>query len=108
MNGQRRLDLAFSPTGKVGRVYWRDLPGGGYVALDVVDEARNPDGRFIGRITVERRVEPSRRIGCTPPVIAEARAHTAGALLHQLLPIARSNPAIGAALLRSGLVTHGR
>jgi hypothetical protein len=107
MNGRRRLALFYSPADKVGRLYWRELPGGGYVALDVHEDSSQPGGGFVGRITVERRAEQARRNGCTPPVIAELRANTTGMLLHQLLPIARSNPAIGAALLHTGTVTHG-
>ena len=101
MRGWRRFALAYSPSGKVGRLYCRDLPGGGFVALDVHEDASLAGDGFVGRIIVERRAEPARREGCTPPVIAELHAPTTGTLLHHLLPIARSNPAIGAALLRT-------
>jgi len=106
MNARDRLPLLYAPSDKVGRIYWRELPGGGFVALDVVDQPTHAGGRFLGTITVERRCASERRVGCSPPVIAEARARTAGAVVHQLLPIARSNPAIGHALLQRGMVTH--
>jgi hypothetical protein len=106
MSSRRGLPLAYVPSDKVGRLYWRDLPGGGYVVLDVADEPRQAGGRFVGRITVERRSDGARRAGGAPPVIAEVRGPSSGMLLHQLLPIARSNPAIGAALLHLRPVTR--
>jgi hypothetical protein len=88
-------------------VYCRELPGGGYVAIDLVEESSQPGGSFVGRVTVERRAERARHEGCAPPVVAELRAHSLEMLLYRLLPIARSNPAIGAALLRPRTMTHG-
>jgi hypothetical protein len=108
VSARDRLPLLYSPSGKVGRVYWRELPGGGYVALDVVEEPAHAGGRFVGTITVERRADLARREGCSPPVIAIARGHSPGSLLYQLLPLARSNPAIGSALLQRGMVTNDR
>ena len=105
MRSRRYLPLTYAASDKVGRLYWRDLPGGGYVVLDVADEP-HAGGRFVGRITVERRSDGARRAGCTPPVIAELRANSSGLLLHHLLPIARSNPAIGAAILHLRPETH--
>jgi hypothetical protein len=98
----------YAPAPEVGRLYWRELPGGGYVALDVIEQSAHAGGRFVGTITVERRADAVRREGCRPPVIAVARGHSPGSLLHQLLPIARSNPAIGTALLQRGTVTNDR
>jgi hypothetical protein len=114
MTALRWMSLLYSPASKVGRLYWRELPGGGYVALDVVEEPAHAGGYFVGTITVERRADAARRKGCSPPIIAEARAPTSGSLVHHLLPIARSNPAIGSAILRletataNGTVTDER
>ena len=108
MNARGLLSLLYTSSGKVGRIYWRELPGGGFVALDVVEQPTHVGGRFLGTITVERRSAPARRVGCAPPIIVEAWARTPGALLHQLLPIARSNPAIGHALLQRRMVTNDR
>ena len=108
MSAHHRMPLQYTPSAKVGRLYWRELPGGGYVALDVIEQPAHAGGRFVGTITVERRADVIRREGCRPPVIAVARGHSPGSLLHQLLPIARSNPAIGSALLHRGTVTNDR
>jgi hypothetical protein len=107
MNSRRRFALSYAPSGKLGRLYSRELPGGGYVALDVLEQPSHVGGRFVGRITVERRAEIARREGCAPPVVAELRADCTETLLHRLLPVARSNAAIGAALLHPGTVTNG-
>ena len=82
-----------------GRVFRRDLPGGGYVAIDVV-ASRSLLGRrrFDGCVVVERRSGPVR--GGVAPVIARACAKSIDGVIQQLLPSALSNVAIGAALLR--------
>jgi hypothetical protein len=100
MNARSRLPLANAPDTQLGRLYWRELPGGGYVALDVVAQPAHAGGGFFGTITVERRSDEARREGSTPPVIAKVCCRTTGAVLHRLLPIARSNPAVASALLR--------
>lgn len=48
------------------RLFHRDLPGGGYVAIDVIGPAASE--RRV-RIVVERRGELHRRTGHRPPVI---------------------------------------
>ena len=105
MSARERQPISYAPSTRVGRLYWRELPGGGFVALDIVP--LSPGDGFIGMIIVERRAEAARREGSSPPVIAEACGRTTEGLLHRLLPIARSNPAIGSALLRQGSVSHG-
>ncbi|HEV8214810.1 MAG TPA: hypothetical protein VGP95_03215 [Gemmatimonadaceae bacterium] len=81
------------------RVFRRDLPGAGFVAIDVVT-SRSLLGRrrFDGCIVVERRSEPAR--GGVAPIIARACADSFESVIRQLLPSALSNAAIGAALLR--------
>jgi hypothetical protein len=51
------------------RLFHRDLPGGGYVAIELT-VAASVSGRLV-RVIVERRGDRSRRIGHRPPVILE-------------------------------------
>ena len=83
----------------VRRVFRRDLPGAGFVAIDVVT-SRSLLGRrrFDGSVVVERRSEPAR--GGVAPIIARACATSVEGVIDRLLPSALSNAAIGAALLR--------
>lgn len=79
------------------RLFHRDLPGGGYVAI----EARpRPDGegRRV-RIVVERRSDRARRVGHTPPVILE-EDWSPDRGFGELYRIACDNVAIARALLR--------
>ena len=50
------------------RLFHRDLPGGGYVAIELTGGA---DGERLVRVIVERRSDRSRRMGHRPPVILE-------------------------------------
>jgi hypothetical protein len=50
-------------------LYQRDLPGGGYVAIDALASG---DGRWHARLWVERRPDPARRTGHPPPIVLEA------------------------------------
>lgn len=51
------------------RLFHRDLPGGGYVAIELVAPGAAP-GRRV-RVIVERRADRSRRLGHRPPVILD-------------------------------------
>jgi hypothetical protein len=51
------------------RLFHRDLPGGGYVAIELSGPASSP-GRMV-RMIVERRSDRGRRLGHRPPVILE-------------------------------------
>jgi hypothetical protein len=83
--------------------YRRDLPGGGFVALEVQPMRtswwRHP--RYEGRVLVERR-STSRDGDHASPVIARATGDTVEEVVQALLPAARCNEAIGAAFLRLG------
>jgi hypothetical protein len=84
---------------KTQRAYSRELPGGGFVAIDVTPAMSLFHGRrYHGTLTVERRV-PWRRDGHAAPVIAKASGASVEAVVEQLLPAAQYNPAIGAALM---------
>ena len=80
------------------RIFWRDLPGGGIVAIDVMS-GRSPFGRrrFDGSVIVERRSQPRRNDDA--PVIARASGRSIEHVLQELLPLALCNPRIGAAML---------
>jgi hypothetical protein len=80
------------------RAYFRELPGGGFAAIDIaVDAPRWKRCTYRGTVTVERRVA-SRGAGHPAPVIATASGPTAKSVLLELLPVAQSNVAIGTAL----------
>jgi hypothetical protein len=51
------------------RLFHRDLPGGGYVAIELAG-APATAGRRV-RVIVERRSDRNRRVGHRPPVILE-------------------------------------
>ncbi|MEP7345931.1 MAG: hypothetical protein ABI877_11715 [Gemmatimonadaceae bacterium] len=76
-------------------VYERPLPGGGYVH---VEEEDGKASVHRGRVAVERRVDPTRRDGHEPPIIAVAEG-TEQNVIRQLLEIATDNVAIARALL---------
>jgi hypothetical protein len=81
------------------RVYYRDLPGGGFVAIDVNLDARwLRRRRYRGALIAERRAPP--RAAAAAPVLAEATGNSVDAVVQQLFPAAQSNLAIGAAFLR--------
>jgi hypothetical protein len=114
----------------LSQLYHRELPGGGYVAIEMVsdtihtgemaalvsverrgDETRRfghqppsftlPAGRpFRARVSVERRADASRRDGHEPPVIAEAQGDTSHTVFGELYRIASDNAAVARGLLR--------
>lgn len=79
------------------RLFHRDLPGGGYVAIDVIAGSSTAD-RAV-RVVVERRGDRSRRYGHKPPVILE-EDWKAERGLAELYRIVSDNTAIARALLR--------
>jgi hypothetical protein len=80
---------------RVRAIYRRELPGGGYVAINVERErdlART-------RVCVERRAREARRAGHVPVVIAEADGDDRSPAFADLYRIAADNAAIARALL---------
>lgn len=73
-------------------LYTRDLPGGGYVAIEAREEEEG--AQFHARLLAERRSDPARRAGHSPPVIAEAEGGTASRVFDELYPIAADNVAV--------------
>ena len=78
-----------------GLVYRRELPGGGYVAINVDGER----GLVRSRVCVERRAREARRDGHLPVVIAEADGDDRSAAFGDLYRLATDNAAIARALL---------
>lgn len=79
-------------------LYRRTLPGGGFVNVDV--EAPSSSGMHRAYVAVERRSDPLRRDGHTPPIVAKAEGGTRQSVFAQLLEIATDNVAVARALLR--------
>jgi hypothetical protein len=78
-------------------LYTRELPGGGYVAI----EALPAEGaKYRARISVERRTDPARRVGHLPPVIAEAEGASRTSVFNELYRIASDNVAVARGILR--------
>lgn len=90
--------------GTADRVYCRQLPGGGFVAIEI-KAVRTLFGqrRYRGEVVVEQRVEVERRRGHVAPAVASAERETVAAVIHELFPVAQSNT-----LLASSVLTHRR
>ena len=85
--------------GEYAPVYRRELPGGGYVAIDVQRRAAERTS-CRSRVSVERRGKDERRDGHRPVVIAEADGDEKSPQFTELYRIAADNSAIARALLR--------
>lgn len=77
-------------------VYTRVLPNGGFVAIEALADGSAP---CAARLLVERRTDPTRRSGHTPPVIAESRGDDRDRVLGELYEIATSNVRIAQRLM---------
>ena len=77
------------------RLFHRDLPGGGYVAIELTQAS---DTDRLVRMIVERRSDRTRRIGHRPPVILE-ETWTADRNFGDLYRMACDNVAIARGLL---------
>lgn len=87
------------------RLYRRDLPGAGYVVIDMAgvadvdtDESQGSERSHI-RISVERRATQERRAGHAPPVVAEFTGDRRAPEVGELYRIAADNVALARALL---------
>jgi hypothetical protein len=85
-------------------VYRRELPGGGFVAIDV-ERQRTEREIPRSRVYLERRGRLDRRPGHSPIVLAEADGDEHSPGFTELYQIAADNAAIARALLRLG-TTH--
>jgi hypothetical protein len=61
MTGSERMVADLS------QLYHRELPGGGYVAIEMVSEVDAPEMTELERVAVERRGDETRRFGHQPP-----------------------------------------
>lgn len=77
-------------------LYSRELPGGGYVAIEVLD-SEGPQHR--ARLSVERRTDPQRRVGHLPPIIAEAEGPSRAGVFTELFRIASDNVAVARGIM---------
>ncbi len=80
-----------------GVLYTRELPGGGYVAIEAVADEGEV---FRARVSVERRTDPERRMGHHAPVIAEASGASRTTVFNELYEIAADNVAVASGILR--------
>lgn len=87
-----------SPRGQC--LFHRDLPGGGYVAIEVF-ASTTTRGRaaYRGEVVVERRASVERRGTHTPPVVAHVTASEPHEVLDALFPVAVSNAQVARRLL---------
>lgn len=88
------------------RLYRRELPGAGYVAIDMThpnDGGGDGDGtaREPSRILlyVERRAEEERRSGHAPPIVAEFAGDHRAPEMGELYRMAADNAALARALI---------
>lgn len=82
--------------GSAPPVYRRDLPGGGYVRIDVARESKLARTRVL----VERRAKHERRDGHRPIVIAELDGDDRHPGFSDLYRLAADNAAIARELMR--------
>lgn len=77
-------------------LYSRTLPGGGYVTIEI-----EPQDRTVrAMLFVERRVDPLRRDGHLPPIVAEAEGDSETTAFDALYPIAASNVQLAHRIMR--------
>jgi hypothetical protein len=85
-------------------LYRRELPGAGYVAIDLMhphdegEPARAAEGSRI-RVCVERRADEERRSGHHPPVVAEFTGDDCAPEVGELYRMAADNAALARALM---------
>ena len=85
-------------------LYRRELPGAGYVAIDVMspqDDSESARTATNGRIrvSVERRADEQRRSGHHPPVVAEFTGDDRAPEVGELYRLAADNAALARALM---------
>ena len=85
-------------------LYRRELPGAGYVAIDLTqphderDSSRSSGGSRI-RVSVERRADEERRSGHHPPIVAEFTGDHRSPEVGELYRMAADNAALARALI---------
>ena len=83
-------------------LYRRELPGAGYVAIDLTEphdeSVRASQGSRI-RVSVERRADEERRSGHHPPIVAEFTGDDRAPEVGELYRMAADNAALARALI---------
>lgn len=85
-------------------LYRRELPGAGYVAIDLTEphdeseSVRTSAGSRI-RVSVERRADEQRRSGHHPPIVAEFTGDDGAPEVGELYRMAADNVALARALM---------
>lgn len=85
-------------------LYRRELPGAGYVAIDLTqtqddsESMRTSTGSRI-RVSVERRADEERRNGHHPPIVAEFTGDHRAPEVGELYRMAADNAALARALM---------
>lgn len=80
-----------------GPLYTRELPGGGYVSIEPLPHSPST---FRAQVSVERRSDPKRRIGHSPPVIADLTGASQASVFKALYEIASDNVQIARGLMQ--------
>ena len=70
------------------------------MTIEALPPGEHERSEYRARITVERRRDPLRREGHTPPVIVEAEAPTRSVVFDELFEIARDNVAVARGLIQ--------
>ena len=78
-------------------LFTRDLPGGGFVLIEALPTEA---GVHRAQVSVERRCDPTRRLGHLPPVIATLEGPSRTAVFEELYRIAVDNVAIARGIMR--------
>lgn len=81
------------------RLYERELPGGGFVAIDVCTLRAGDREVPVTRLCVERRQTHERRVGHDAPVIAEVEGDERSAGFATIFQMARDNAAVARGIL---------
>ena len=84
-------------------LYRRELPGAGYVGIDLTRDESTHDGTDGAapriRVYVERRADEERRAGHNPPIVAEFSGDQRSAEVGELYRMAADNAALARALI---------
>ena len=89
---------------RVKELYRRELPGVGYVAIDLTQshgeaESAHASASSRIRVSVERRAEGERRSGHHPPIVAEFTGDDRAPEVGELYRMAADNAALARALI---------
>jgi hypothetical protein len=97
------MELSSDTVQSQTRLYRRELPGAGYVAIEATATADDMDGDGGDgsriRVFVERRASEERRTGHAPPMVAEFAGDREAPEVGELYRMAADNAALARALI---------